>query len=30
MELVLGLGGTAMVRADADCEVKSIWITLPL
>ncbi|OIK23784.1 ATP-binding protein [Streptomyces malaysiense] len=30
MELVLGLGGTAVVRADADGEGKSIWITLPL
>ncbi|MER7915874.1 MULTISPECIES: ATP-binding protein [unclassified Streptomyces] len=30
MELVLQLGGTAVVRADADGEGKSIWITLPL
>ncbi|MCW7947320.1 ATPase [Streptomyces hygroscopicus] len=30
MELVLGLGGTAVVRADADGQGKSIWITLPL
>ncbi|NUP45223.1 MAG: ATP-binding protein [Streptomyces sp.] len=30
MELVLGLDGTAVVRADADGEGKSIWITLPL
>jgi anti-sigma regulatory factor (Ser/Thr protein kinase) len=30
MELVLGLGGTAVVRADADSQGKSIWITLPL
>jgi anti-sigma regulatory factor (Ser/Thr protein kinase) len=30
MELVLGLGGTAVVRADADGNGKSIWITLPL
>lgn len=30
MELVLGLGGTAVVRADADGRGKSIWITLPL
>lgn len=30
MELVLGLGGTAVVRADADGLGKSIWITLPL
>ncbi|PWI13128.1 ATP-binding protein [Streptomyces sp. Act143] len=30
MELVLGLGGTAVVRADADALGKSIWITLPL
>ncbi|MFI6565807.1 ATP-binding protein [Streptomyces sp. NPDC050534] len=30
MELVLGLGGTAVVRADADGAGKSIWITLPL
>ncbi|MEU6089640.1 ATP-binding protein [Streptomyces sp. NPDC047085] len=30
MELVLGLGGTAVVRADADGGGKSIWITLPL
>lgn len=30
MELTLGLGGTAIVRADADGRGKSIWITLPL
>ncbi|MCH5674833.1 ATP-binding protein [Streptomyces gilvus] len=30
MELVLGLDGTAVVRADADGKGKSIWITLPL
>lgn len=30
MELVLGLDGTAVVRADADGGGKSIWITLPL
>jgi two-component sensor histidine kinase len=30
MELTHGLGGTAVVRADADGEGKSIWITLPL
>ncbi|GHE08812.1 ATP-binding protein [Streptomyces alanosinicus] len=30
MELVLGLGGTAVVRADADGKGKSVWITLPL
>ncbi|MEH0449709.1 MULTISPECIES: ATP-binding protein [unclassified Streptomyces] len=30
MELVLVLGGTAVVRADADGQGKSIWITLPL
>ncbi|GAA3773166.1 ATP-binding protein [Streptomyces coacervatus] len=30
MELVLALGGTAVVRADADSRGKSIWITLPL
>ncbi len=30
MELVLGLGGTAVVRADTDGRGKSIWITLPL
>lgn len=30
MELVLGLGGTAVVRGDADGGGKSIWITLPL
>ncbi|MFC9093090.1 MULTISPECIES: ATP-binding protein [unclassified Streptomyces] len=30
MELVLALGGTAVVRADADGRGKSIWITLPL
>ena len=30
MELVLGLAGTAVVRADADSGGKSIWITLPL
>ncbi|MEU8704282.1 ATP-binding protein [Streptomyces sp. NPDC048565] len=29
MELTLGLGGTAVVRADADGKGKSIWITLP-
>ncbi|WHM40867.1 ATP-binding protein [Streptomyces sp. BPTC-684] len=30
VELTLGLGGTAVVRADADGKGKSIWITLPL
>ncbi|MFE0177823.1 ATP-binding protein [Streptomyces sp. NPDC059002] len=30
MELTLGLGGTAVVRGDADGQGKSIWITLPL
>ncbi|MFI7413449.1 ATP-binding protein [Streptomyces sp. NPDC049627] len=30
MELTLGLGGSAVVRADADRLGKSIWITLPL
>uniref|UniRef100_A0AAU3HT99 ATP-binding protein n=1 Tax=Streptomyces sp. NBC_01393 TaxID=2903851 RepID=A0AAU3HT99_9ACTN len=30
MELTLGLGGTAVVRGDADGNGKSIWITLPL
>ncbi|MCX4904002.1 ATP-binding protein [Streptomyces sp. NBC_00878] len=30
MELTLGLGGTAVVRADADGKGKSIWITFPL
>jgi anti-sigma regulatory factor (Ser/Thr protein kinase) len=30
MELTLGLGGTAVVRPDADGLGKSIWITLPL
>jgi hypothetical protein len=30
MELVLGLGGTAVVRGDADGGGKSIWITLPV
>ncbi|MEV0321593.1 ATP-binding protein [Streptomyces sp. NPDC050658] len=30
VELVLGLGGTAVVRGDADGGGKSIWITLPL
>ncbi|AVH61625.1 MULTISPECIES: ATP-binding protein [Streptomyces] len=30
MEVVLALGGTAVVRADADGRGKSIWITLPL
>ncbi|MGW4032326.1 ATP-binding protein [Streptomyces sp. NPDC004838] len=30
MELTLGLGGTAVIRGDADGEGKSIWITLPL
>ncbi|MFE0515059.1 ATP-binding protein [Streptomyces sp. NPDC058964] len=30
MELTLTLGGTAVVRADADGGGKSIWITLPL
>ncbi|MFG2549526.1 ATP-binding protein [Streptomyces sp. NPDC048581] len=30
MELLLGLGGTAVVRTDADGRGKSIWITLPL
>lgn len=30
MELTLGLGGTAVVRGDADGRGKSIWISLPL
>lgn len=30
VELALGLGGTAVVRADADDQGKSVWITLPL
>ncbi|WP_329297699.1 ATP-binding protein [Streptomyces sp. NBC_00659] len=30
MELTLGLGGSAVVRGDADGNGKSIWITLPL
>ncbi|MFC3572646.1 ATP-binding protein [Streptomyces yaanensis] len=30
MELTLGLGGTAVVRGDADGKGKSIWVTLPL
>lgn len=30
MELTLGLGGSAVVRGDADGRGKSIWITLPL
>ena len=30
MELVITLGGTAVVRGDADGRGKSIWITLPL
>ncbi|MFG2147294.1 ATP-binding protein [Streptomyces sp. NPDC048696] len=30
MELTLGLGGTAVVRGDADSRGKSIWITVPL
>ncbi|MFC4332497.1 ATP-binding protein [Streptomyces andamanensis] len=30
MELTLGLGGTAVVRGDADGQGKTIWITLPL
>ncbi|MET8452806.1 ATP-binding protein [Streptomyces sp. NPDC005209] len=30
MELTLALGGTAVVRADADGGGKSVWITLPL
>ncbi|MGW2746230.1 ATP-binding protein [Streptomyces sp. NPDC001450] len=30
MELTLGLGGTAVVRAHADGQGKGIWITLPL
>ncbi|MFJ8111381.1 ATP-binding protein [Streptomyces sp. NPDC096132] len=30
MEIVMGLGGTAVVRGDADGRGKSIWITLPL
>lgn len=30
MELTLALGGTAVVRADADGAGKTIWITLPL
>ncbi|MFI6356543.1 ATP-binding protein [Streptomyces sp. NPDC050743] len=30
MELTLGLGGTGVVRGDADGKGKSIWITLPL
>ncbi|MFJ1807359.1 MULTISPECIES: ATP-binding protein [unclassified Streptomyces] len=30
MELTLDLGGTAVIRGDADGKGKSIWITLPL
>ncbi|MEV1063629.1 ATP-binding protein [Streptomyces sp. NPDC050263] len=30
MELVITMGGTAVVRGDADGRGKSIWITLPL
>ncbi|MFD0022845.1 ATP-binding protein [Streptomyces sp. NPDC058382] len=30
MELTLGLGGTAVIRGDADGRGKSIWVTLPL
>ncbi|WP_225094533.1 ATP-binding protein [Streptomyces sp. CoH27] len=30
MEFVLGLGGTAVVRDDADSAGKTVWITLPL
>ncbi|MFF4591186.1 ATP-binding protein [Streptomyces sp. NPDC001388] len=30
MELVVTLGGTAVVRGDADGRGKSIWISLPL
>ncbi|MFJ8105900.1 ATP-binding protein [Streptomyces sp. NPDC096132] len=30
MEFVIALGGTAVVRGDADGRGKSIWITLPL
>ncbi|MFE3142933.1 ATP-binding protein [Streptomyces scopuliridis] len=30
MELTLSLGGTAVIRGDADGKGKSIWITLPL
>ncbi|GGT24519.1 hypothetical protein GCM10010271_29900 [Streptomyces kurssanovii] len=30
VELTLGRGGTAVLRADADGQGKSIWITLPL
>ncbi|MDI9886425.1 ATP-binding protein [Streptomyces sp. HNM0645] len=30
VELTLGLGGTAVLRTDADERGKSIWITLPL
>ncbi|WP_405877144.1 ATP-binding protein [Streptomyces sp. NBC_01136] len=30
VELTLALGGTAVVRGDADGRGKSIWITLPL
>ncbi|MEV0494073.1 ATP-binding protein [Streptomyces atratus] len=30
VELTLGLGGSAVVRGDADGQGKSIWITLPL
>ncbi|MER5995319.1 MULTISPECIES: ATP-binding protein [Streptomyces] len=30
VELTHGLGGTAVVRGDADGRGKSIWITLPL
>ncbi|WP_326584771.1 ATP-binding protein [Streptomyces sp. NBC_00481] len=30
MELTSGLGGTAVVRGDADGKGKSIWISLPL
>ena len=29
VELTLGLGGTAVVRGDADGDGKSVWITLP-
>ncbi|MFF5160221.1 ATP-binding protein [Streptomyces sp. NPDC000348] len=30
VELTRGLGGTAVVRGDADGRGKSVWITLPL
>lgn len=30
VEMTMELGGTAIVRADADGRGKAIWITLPL